>query len=186
MKKLMWGTVAATALLASGTAIAENNVYLGGQVLQYDIDAQHINIGNGAKPQGVQLVFGGEVAKYAAVEARLGRSTRYDDFPQDEDIVAKVDKEFGLYAKAQFPLANGMVKPYAIFGLSKYDVDYASGGEKETVTDADFSTGVGCSILPMKHVQLGVEFMRVSDDNGNKIGAKVFSTAASVAYVFGN
>lgn len=184
MKKLIWGTVAATTLIMSGTANAENYIYLGGQVLQYDIDAQHINIGNGAKPHGVQLVFGGEVAKYAAMEVRAGRSTKYDEFPQDETVSAKIDATFGLYAKAQLPLGN--VKPYVIAGLSKYDIDFSEDGEKDSLTDSDLSVGVGCSILPIKNVQVGLEFMRVSDDNANKIGAKVFSSSASVAYVFGN
>ncbi len=186
MKQLVWGT-AATALLMSGVATAENNIYLGGQVLQYDIDAQHVNIGNGAKPQGVQLVFGGEVAKYAALELRVGRSTKYDEFAveQGEDTSAKIDTTFGMYAKAQYPVAPN-VKPYVIAGLSKYDFDTSAGGEKESLTDSDISLGFGCSVLPMKNLQVGVEFMRVSDDNANKIGAKVFSTSASVAYIFGN
>lgn len=186
MKKLIWGT-AATAMLMSGAAMAENNIYLGGQVMQYDVDAPSVNIGNGAKPQGVQLVFGGEVAKYAALEVRVGRSTSYDEFALEEgdDTAVKIDTTFGLYAKAQYPLA-GNVKPYVIAGLSKYDADFSGGGEKESLTDSDVSVGFGCSVLPLKNLQVGVEFMRVSDDNTNDIGAKVFSTSASVAYVFGN
>lgn len=184
MKTLIWGTVAATAFVLSGTANAENYIYLGGQVLQYDIDLPHVNIGNGAKPHGVQMVFGGEVAKYAALEVRAGRSTKYDELPQDESVSAKIDSTFGLYAKAQYPLGN--VKPYVIIGLSKYDVDTSTDGEKESLTDSDVSTGIGVSVLPIKNLQFGLEFMRVSDDNANKIGAKVFSSSAQVAYVFGN
>lgn len=185
MKKLMWGTIAATSLLLSGTALAENNIYMGMQVLQYDIDEAHVNIGNGAKPHGVQAVFGGEVAKYAAVEIRAGRSTKYDDFPEDDSASAKIDATFGLYAKAQYPMGN-QVKPYVIVGMSKYDVDVSDEEGNYSLTDSDVSMGLGCSVLPLKNLQVGVEFMRVSDDNSNKIGAKVFNTSASVAYVFGN
>lgn len=187
MKMTIWGAVATAAMLASGAAMAENNIYLGGSVTQYDIHAPGINLGNGIKPRGVQFVFGGDVAKYAGVEARVGRSVSYGEIPRlSEDVDgAKIDNTFGLYGKAQYPLAGGMVKPYAIFGFSKYDYDTHIAGKYESVTDSDFSTGFGISILPTKHLQLSAEFLRVSDESQNGIG-KIYADTISVAYVFGN
>lgn len=185
MKKLIWGTLTATALLGPVAAWAEGNIYLGVHVSQYDIDPQYVSIGNGAKAHGLQAIFGGEVSKYAAVETRFGRSLNFDEVPENETEAAKLDSTFGLYAKAQYPI-GGMVKPYLIAGLSKYDLDTSDGTDKASETESDLSVGFGCSVLPLKNLQLGLEFMRVSADNNGSLGNKIFSTSASVAYVFDN
>ena len=170
MKKAILATAMASALMGSASvALADGYVGLDYQGYTYSASG----VGD-LKPSAMGVRLGSSLGQYAKVEARLGTGVQ-DDFNKDNTNLY-ITNLAGFYVKGGMDVMN-IVFPYAIVGVSKYDM--TSDEKTSYVTEDSVSYGVGADVH-YKHFQVGIEWMQVEHSAKYNLDA----LTVSYAYIF--
>ncbi len=162
MKKALVSTALSSSLiLLSQTSTAEENLqnYIG---LQYDMFTYSESGIPDLEPEGIALVFGGELNDNFRLEGRFGSATADDNAPT---LALSVDNYIGFYTKGGMRFAN-MVFPYIVVGYSLVDLKAHNSSYYDT--ESDISYGVGADVN-FNNFQVGLEWIMLQDKSAYEL-----------------
>ena len=154
-----------------GTTFANISVgnpadYFGGNFINLDYESQtfpssSINL--------MSLTLGNYIDNYYRAELRIGGyglSDQKVNYNGSEDSY-ELDRYVGAYIKYGLHFDED-ISPYIITGVTHSKIKQKIGGSFESISDANFSYGLGVEFLKTKTSCLNVEYVNYND--GDKVG----------------
>lgn len=156
--------IAITALLLTGPVHAEDEFDgFGYGGISYDsFDLKQGNVSS--EPEGFNLRMGYQFMKHLAVEAHVGFGAKED---QVQGTAIDVKNYYGVYLRGVLPLGEKF-NLFALGGYNSVEVETltnAVGGTESTVSDEDYSYGVGADYEFVENIFLSVDYLRMLDSS---------------------
>ena len=164
--------VAAVSSLSS-TAFAEEQYYAGGNfgMMKYSVEGADED----ASLNSISGRIGMQFNEYMSGELRVGFGIGSDEFG-DGGPDLELDYYYGGYMRLGVPVENTFY-PYLVAGYTKGEVSVE--GASESVSESDFSIGLGTDVTFGEGMKLNVEYMNYIDKDGGQIDGFTIGVATT-------